>query len=150
MVSDKAKSASGDDKKKLTIAAADIGYNLGVVRLKDARAQKTDAARWKAALDTFRSSAEFGQSALGGGRSDADILKNYFGVALTTADQRLLPKARTPSPDDIKTVFALFASKIDSKTYAYREQADVADCVARLATGATFDSDLEQCLTFFH
>jgi len=81
-----AQAASGEQKTKLTVALADIEYNLGVVRLVEARSARTDPAKWQVALDLFNSGITEGSALPDSGKHQPDVMKNHFGVALAVAD----------------------------------------------------------------
>jgi hypothetical protein len=145
-----AQAASGEQKTKLTVALADIEYNLGVVRLVEARSARTDPAKWQAALDLFKSGLAEGNALPDSGKHQPDVMKNHFGVALAVADKWSMLGPGEPVPADIKRGFEKFLASAGSD-YPYSEQVDAATCTTKIATTASaqYSKDLGACLKYF-
>jgi len=145
-----AQAASGGQKTKLTVALADIEYNLGVVRLVEARSARTDPAKWQAALDLFNSGITEGRALPDSGKQQPDVMKNHFGAALAVADKWSMLGPGAPVPADIKKSFEKFLASAGSD-YPYSEQVDAATCTTKIATTASaqYAKDLGVCLKYF-
>jgi hypothetical protein len=137
-------------RNKLVIAASDIEYNLGVVRLRDARTEKNDMEKWTAAIDAFDAGIKTGDT-LGDGRREPDVAKNYFGLALTQADKWTNVKTAGTSSKQVKDAFSKFLTEIDRQQYPYTDQVAASDCVVSLREpeDAQFEQGLGKCLVFF-
>ena len=146
-----AEQATGDDKKKLTVAVSDIEYNLGVTRLQEARASRDDATKWQATQDTFQSGIKSGQSLPGGGKQEPDVTKNYFGLALSTADRWATAKPAAMAPTQVTAAFVKFLDVVDKEHYPFAEQIEAATCVTKIGTSAVeqYEKSLGECLKFF-
>jgi hypothetical protein len=155
-VKTQASSATGEIKRKLLIALSDIEYNLGVVRLREARDAKTDDAKWAKTIELFQRGAAVGASTVGDRAMSIsrfpDVQKNYFGLALATADKwTFATEFGGVEPRDITARFKEFLTAAGDK-YAYVEQTDAATCVANLNTTlpeTEFKNKLAECLRFF-
>jgi hypothetical protein len=145
------KSADGDQKRKLMIAVSDIEYNLGVVRLQEARASKTDMNKWQTAQDTFLTGIASGKSVSEAGKQVPDVTKNYFGLALSTADKWSTTKPSTMAPPQVTAAFSEFLEVVDQKSYPFAEQIEAATCVTKIGTSAEaqYEKSLGECLKFF-
>jgi hypothetical protein len=146
-----AAAAQGKDRDKLVIATSDIEYNLGVVRLRDARAGKADMQKWAMAINTFDAGIETGKALAGDGKQDPDIAKNYFGLALTKADKWTNVTLADASSKEVKDAFTKFLAEIDRGRYPFTDQVAAAACVANIveAERAQFEQRLGTCLAFF-
>ena len=146
-----AASATGEEKAKLVIAASDIEYNLGVTRLQEARADRNDAAKWQTVQDTFQQGIQSARSLPDGGKQDPDVTKNYFGLALSTADKWSTTRPSTMAPPQVTAAFSEFLEVVDRKSYPFAEQIEAATCVTRIGTSAEaqYEKSLGECLKFF-
>ena len=144
-------SATGADKKKLAIALSDIEYNVGVMRLQEARTGKTDAGKWQATAAAFQAGVAAGQGLPGAGKSEPDVTKNFFGLALSTADKWSNARPAGMTTAQVKDAFAHFLGAIEQESYPYSEQIEAANCVKNIAAAgdAPFDKSLGECLKFF-
>jgi hypothetical protein len=143
--------ATGNDKTKLTIAVSDIEYNLGITRLREARVSKTDMGKWKATADTFSAGLESGKVLVADGKLEPDVSKNYFGLALSTADQWSNAKTGSLAAAQVKEAFSKFLTEVDVERYPFAEQVQAAACITKIATtnDAEFEKSLGTCLKFF-
>jgi hypothetical protein len=146
-----AEQATGDNRTKLTVAMSDIEYNLGVTRLQEARADRNDATKWQTAQQTFQQGIKSGQSLPGGGKQEPDVTKNYFGLALSTADKWAAAKPGTMAPTEVTVAFAKFLDVVDKEPYPFAEQIEAASCVTKIGTTAVaqYEKSLGECLKFF-
>jgi hypothetical protein len=146
-----AEQATGDDRTKLTVAVSDIEYNLGVTRLQEARADRGDATKWQTAQETFQQGIKSGQSLPGGGKQEPDVTKNYFGLALSTADRWAAAKPGTMAPTEVTVAFAKFLDMVDKEPYPFAEQIEAASCVTKIGATAVaqYEKSLGECLKFF-
>jgi len=146
-----ATTATGDDKKKLIVAASDIEYNLGVTRLEEARADKSNKAKWKRTLDTFNAALEVGNALPDNGKQEPDVMKNYFGLALSMADEWSNIKSGKLASAEIKSAFSRFMNEIDPAQYPFTDQVKAASCVTAIGTtdDSQFEKSLGGCLKFF-
>jgi hypothetical protein len=143
--------ATGDNKTKLTIAVSDIEYNLGVTRLLAARASKTDMGKWSATADTFSAGLEFGKVLVADGKLEPDVAKNYFGLALSTADFWSNVKGGSLAAPQVKAAFSKFLAEVDAERYPFAAQVQAATCVTKIDTtdDGQFEKGLGNCLKFF-
>ena len=146
-----AASSTGEEKAKLVIAASDIEYNLGVTRLQEARVDPNDAAKWQAVQDTFQQGIQSARSLPGGGKQNPDVTKNYFGLALSTADKWSTAKPATMAPPQVTAAFSEFLEVVDRSSYPFAEQIEAATCVTKIGTSAEaqYEKSLGECLKFF-
>jgi hypothetical protein len=150
-VSDAAAAATGEARNQLVVAASDIQYNLGVTKLTEARADAGNQASWLATLGAFHDGIKKGSVLTGDAAKDPDITKNYFGLALSTADNWSKAKPANIDSAKVRDTFVQFQAVVDPASYPYTEQVQAAKCVTNIPAveDKKFDAQLGECLKFF-